>query len=144
MVKNPFDREIQRHIVEAIVEAEKKTSGEIRVHVQPKCGQDAMKEAKKIFHRLRMQRTKERNGVLLFVSWKSRQFAILGDEGIHQKVGDDFWKQTRDQMVRHFSNDDVSGGIVAAVKSVGEKLKTHFPAQSTDKNELSNTMSEGT
>ena len=138
----PFDREIKRRIVEAICKAEHKTSGEIRVHVQPKCKNDPMKEAQKIFHRLRMHRAKNRNGVLIFVAWKSRQFAIVGDKGIHQNVGDSFWNQTRDAMNRHFAQNDIAGGIVAGVQSVGEKLKAHYPAHTGDKNELLNTVSE--
>ncbi len=139
---NPFDRQIQRKIVEAITRAECKTSGEIRVHVKSKCGPEPMKQAQKVFSRLGMHQTKDRNGVLIFVAWKSRQFAIIGDKGIDQQVGDLFWNQTRDAMSHHFSKNDFAGGIVAGIQSVGEKLKAYFPAQVDDKNELSNTLSQ--
>ncbi len=140
---NPFDHETKRRIIEAIIEAESKTSGEIRVHVKSRCSEDPAKEAQKIFHRLRMHRTRSQNGVLIFVAWKSRKFAIIGDEGIHRKVGDSFWNQTRDAMNLQFSKNDIAAGILKGIQSAGEKLKTHFPAEIDDKNELSNTMSEG-
>ncbi len=138
----PFDRQTKQRIVESIVEAERQTSGEIRVHVKPKCGKDPLKEAQKIFHHLRMHRTKHRNGVLIFVAWKSRQFAIVGDEKIHHKVGDSFWNQTRDAMSRHFSKNDLVGGIIAGIQSIGEKLKTHFPVEGKNENELQDKITE--
>jgi uncharacterized membrane protein len=141
---NPFDLETKRRIIETIIEAERKTSGEIRIHVKPKCWGDPIKEGRRIFRHLCMHRTKERNGVLIFVAWKNRQFAIIGDEGIHRKVGDSFWSQTRDVMKGHFSAGNIAEGMVAGVRSIGERLKEYFPAQTGDKNELSNTVSEGT
>ena len=140
---NPFDKKTGRHIIEAIRQAECRTSGEIRVHVKPVCGEEPMQEARKIFKRLRMHRTKERNGVLIFVAWKSRKFAILGDEGIHTKVGDSFWNKTRDGMAAYFSKNDMVGGVQAGVRSVGERLKTYFPAKTGGRNELSDKLSEG-
>lgn len=141
---DPFDKKSKQRIVEAIRTAERKTSGEIRVHVKPKCGEDPMAEARKTFRRLRMHRTKERNGVLIFVAWKSRRFVILGDEGIHGKVGELFWNGARDAMTAYFSKNDLMGGIEAGIRSVGEKLKTHFPSEAGGKNELSDNLSEGT
>lgn len=140
---NPFDRETKKNIVEAIAQAERKTSGEIRVHVKPRCGEHPLEEARKVFRRLRMHRTKERNGVLIFVAWKSRKFAIVGDEGIHEKVGDAFWNGTCDRMAGFFSKNDLPGGIRAGVLSAGDKLKAHFPFEKNDKNELSNKVSGG-
>jgi uncharacterized membrane protein len=138
-----LDKHAKYEIVEALRLAEQRSSGEIRVHVKPRCGPDAMKEAKKIFRKLRMYRTRQRNAVLIFVALDSRRFALVGDVGIHQKVGDDFWIQTRDVMRGHFSKKDIVGGIVAGVQSVGEKLKEYFPVDSGNPNELSNTVSEG-
>ena len=91
-----------------------------------------------MFHRLRIQKTRHRNGVLIFVALDSRKFAILGDSGIHHHVGDSFWSQTRDKMTACFSIGHIKEGIVAGVLSVGEKLKIHFPEETHDKNELSN------
>ena len=129
-------------IVEAIREAERRTGGEIRVHVRPRCGQDPMKEARKVFQKLRMHRTREHNAVLIFVAVQSRRFAIVGDEGIHQKVGDGFWDSVSQEMQGLFKKNDIVGGIVAAVRGVGEKLTQHYPSRQHDKNELSDSMSE--
>ena len=139
---NPLNREAKGRIVEAIAKAEHKTNGEIRVHIQPNSGEDPMKDAQKVFHRLRMHRTKHRNAVLIFVAWKSRQFAIVGDEGVHHKVGDSFWGQTRDVMKSHFLKNDIAEGIVRGIESVGEKLKACFPADERNEDELSNAVSE--
>ena len=138
-----LDKQVKNRIVEAIRKAEHRTTGEIRVHVKPKCGEDTLREARQFFHRLRMHRSKERNAVLIFVAPKSRRFAIVGDEGVHQKVGDVFWNGARDAMHHNFSKGDIAGGIVAGVQSVGEQLKKHFPVKSGDVNELSDQVSEG-
>ncbi len=137
MVSQLKDKE---RIARAIVEAEKMTSGEIRVHVASKCGDDVLAHAKKVFERLRMHRTQEKNAVLIFVALRSKKFAILGDSGIHRRVGDLFWQEARDRMLSHFSKDEILEGIVAGVLSVGEKLKKFFPVKNDDKNELSDAV----
>jgi len=137
-----MDKETKKEIIKAITEAEKMTSGEIRVHIQNKCTGDAFEYGKKIFQKLRMDKTKDKNGVLIILAIDSKKFAILGDKGIHEKVGDDFWNETRDKMLEHFKKDELKEGIITGVLSVGEKLTAHFPCQKGDKNELSNNVSE--
>lgn len=132
----------KKEIIKAIVEAEKMTSGEIRVHIQSKCTGDVFEHGKKVFQKLKMDETKDRNGILIILAKDSKKFAILGDKGIHEKVGDSFWNETRDKMLSHFKKDELKEGIVAGVLSVGEKLKQYFPYEKDDKNELSNTVSE--
>ncbi|MBI3251955.1 MAG: TPM domain-containing protein [Candidatus Omnitrophica bacterium] len=133
----------KKKIVAAIREAESHTSGEIRVHVKSRCRGDVLAEAKKIFNQFQMHRTKHRNAVLIYVAPDSRQFAVLGDGGIHRRVGDDFWKGTRDQMSRFFSKGDFVGGIVEGVQSAGEKLKAHFPRGAANPDELPDAVTEG-
>ena len=137
-----FDKKSKQEIIDAIIEAEKMTSGEVRVHIQSKCTGDVFEHGKKIFQKLKMNKTKDRNGILIIVAKDSKKFAILGDKGIHEKVGDDFWNETRDKMIKHFKEDKLKEGIVTGVLSVGEKLKQHFPYEKDDKNELSNDVSE--
>ena len=139
---NLLNKRAKEEIVEAIRWAERETSGEIRVHLKKKCGEDVLVEAKKVFSRLRMHRTRERNAVLIFVAWESRQFAILGDRGIHERVGDLFWAETRDTMEACFARGLLKEGITAGVESVGKKLRAYFPRQAKDINELSNTVTE--
>ncbi|MBI4353129.1 MAG: TPM domain-containing protein [Candidatus Omnitrophica bacterium] len=126
----------KREIVKAITEAERFTSGEIRVHVKRWCRGGAPAEAWKVFRRLKMDRTKERNGVLLFVALRSRRFAIVGDRGIHEKAGEAFWNRTCGLMGSYFSQGKVPEGIVAGVRSAGEELGRYFPRKAEDVNEL--------
>ncbi len=132
----------KKDIVQAIVQAEKMTSGEIRVHLQKKCKEDVMHEAKKIFHRLKMHKTRHKNAVLIFVALESRKFAILGDSGIHGHVGDLFWNQTRDKIASYFSKGQLKEGIITGIQDAAQKLQHHFPRNTNDDNQLSNDVTE--
>jgi uncharacterized membrane protein len=138
-----LNKQSEKEIVEAIRDAERTTSGQIHVHLKSGDTKDIMEEAKKVFHKLRMQRTKHRNSVLILVAPKARKFAILGDEGIHGRAGQDFWHATRDAMAGHFSKGQMKEGIIAGVRSAGEKLREHFPAGQNNPNELSDNITEG-
>ncbi|MFN8278420.1 MAG: TPM domain-containing protein [Chitinophagales bacterium] len=138
-----FSESEKQAIVAAIRQAEKATSGEIRVHVQPKCSEDPMQDAIAVFHRLKMTETAARNGVLVFLATEHRKFAVVGDEGIHRFVGNDFWNETAQVMRQHFSGNEMVQGLCAAILLIGEKLKLHFPYQQQDTNELSDEISEG-
>ena len=131
---------LRKKIQAAIVEAEKSTSGEIRVHVRRRSSGDVFKDAQKMFWRLNMHRTSQRNAVLIFVALDSRRFAVVGDEGIHQKAGQDFWNQVRDTMQKHFESGSNPDAIIAGVRLVGQCLKSCFPRKPFDKNELSNNL----
>ena len=133
----------KKEIVHAICEAEKGSTGEIRVHLVPRSRKDALREAEKVFERLRMHRTRHRNGVLIFVALESRCFAIVGDEAMHSKVGERFWNETRDRMAPYFLKGEITQGIVEGVRSAGEKLKRHFPSDGRDANELPDTVTGG-
>ena len=131
----------QGRVVDAIGEAEKMTSGEIRVHITPKCGNDVMKDAAKTFDRLKMYKTRHRNGVLIYVAFESRKFAILGDAGINAVVPENYWEQEKDTLLEHLKASDPATGLCKVIASVGEKLKTYFPGEDDDENELSNDIS---
>src|SRR5438874_973181 len=131
-----LSKEEDKEIIEAIGRAEKGTSGEIRVHLRKKCKKDALTEAHQIFRKLGMHRVKEKNAVLIFVAPESRQFAIVGDSGIHEKVKDEFWHSTPDLMAGYFKQGKIKEGIIAGIHSAGEKLKHHFPAKTSDSNQL--------
>ena len=120
------------------MDAERLTSGEIRVHLKKKCGEDVLNDAKKIFLKLKMHRTREHNAVLIFVAHESGRFAILGDSGIDIKVGASFWDQTRDRMAAHFSQGLLVEGLREGILSAGGQLKKYFPHKTGDRNELSN------
>ncbi|MDD5705920.1 MAG: TPM domain-containing protein [Kiritimatiellae bacterium] len=133
----------RKRIRASIAAAERLTSGEIRVRLQPHCSGDPRADAERWFEKLGMTRTAARNGALIFVAWKDRQFAIVGDAGIHAEVGADFWRQTADTMAAHFAKGDFTSGLEAGVAALGKALASRFPRQSDDRNELSNDISEG-
>lgn len=125
-------------IVKAIRKAEKTTSGEVRVFVESRCPwMDAMDRAAEIFFRLKMDKTEQRNGVLVYIAMKDRQLAVFGDEGIHQKVGTEYWQQAVKEMIGRFHEHHYAQGIAECVIQVGQALTTHFPYdRDTDRNEL--------
>jgi uncharacterized membrane protein len=137
MKTNEFRKQLQDDkIVAAIREAELKTSGEIRVFVSRKNVDDAVVAARSEFIRLGMTKTGERNGVLIFVAPRARQFAVIGDEGIHKHCGDEFWRELAGEMSVHFKDGRFTEGVVAVVRKTGTLLSQHFPRRPDDKNEL--------
>ncbi len=136
-----FTYEQEQEIILAIRHAERQTSGEIRVHVQHFLDGEVLAEAQKTFARLKMHQTKDRNGVIFFLVPEKKQFAVYGDEGIHQKVTDDFWNDVKDILSKAFQAGQYVEGLVQAITLTGEKLKTFFPYQSNDKNELPDEIS---
>jgi uncharacterized membrane protein len=133
----------EKEVIDAIINAEKNTSGEIRVHIEEFCEEDVLVHAAKVFDILNMDKTEERNGVLFYVSMKPKKFAIIGDSGINEKVSSDFWDSTKDIVLYHFKQAKYKEGLIFGIESAGEKLKEFFPYQKDDKNELSNEISRG-
>ena len=123
-------------IVAAIQAAEAKTSGEIRIFVSQKPATDAVAAAQKQFKELGMTQTRHRNGVLIYVAPAARQFAIIGDTGVHQHCGDAFWRQVADEMAGYFRQGDFSAGIIHGIQKAGVLLAAHFPPGAGDGNEL--------
>lgn len=136
--KSFFPEEETRIIVKAIRHAENQTSGEVRVFVESRCSWvDAMDRAKEIFFSLKMDKTEQRNAVLVYVAIKDRQLAVFGDEGIHQKVGNEYWSRVVGEMLASFNTNNYGEGIGNCVIQIGDALKTHFPFnREADKNEL--------
>jgi uncharacterized membrane protein len=131
-------------IIEAIRGAESKTSGEIRVYIQRgKFETDPVMLAQKKFQRLGMYKTRERNAVLIFVAPRAHKFAVVGDQAIHEKCGEQFWQNVVDGMRVHFQNEKFSHALTEAVNEVGRVLATHFPRTSANANELSDEIIEG-
>jgi uncharacterized membrane protein len=130
-------------ISQAIAEAEKKTSGEIRVFVQRGELDDPIGAARLQFEKLGMTATRERNGVLIFVAPRSQKFAVIGDDGIHARCGDAFWTEVVESMREHFKAENFTDALVQAIHQTGDALAQHFPSQPDDRNELPDTVSEG-
>lgn len=137
MAKQLFNTEEQEEIKLAIQAAEFQTSGEIRVFVEEKCNKpEVMDCAIHQFQKLKMHETALRNGVLIYLAVEDRKFAIIGDIGINEKVTGDFWESTKDIMQFHFKKSEMAEGLKQGIAKVGEQLKTLFPYNKDDKNEL--------
>lgn len=131
-------------IVKAIKELEAKTSGEVRVYVQRgKFPEEALVRAQKKFLELGMEKTRERNAVLIFVAPREQKFAVVGDEGIHQKCGAQFWEELVEKMRRHFQEEEFTDALVEAIESTGQLLARFFPKSSDRGNELPDEIVEG-
>lgn len=143
MFWKPFTLEQEAEIVEAIGLAEKKTSAELRVHADRYCKSDPINKAANVFKRLKMNRTEDKNGVLIYISIEDKKFAIIGDAGINELVPENFWESTRDEMLVEFKRDNMVGGIKKGIEEAAEQLAKHFPYKANDKNELSNDISYG-
>ena len=136
-----LSREEQKRLIDAIIAAEKRTSGEIRIHIERKCPEDPKEGALRTFHKLRMDQTAQRNAVLLYVACESRRFAVLGDKGIDAVVPSGFWKDICTCLSGHFAQGTYADGLVETVARIGEKLKVYFPYRSDDVNELPDEIS---
>jgi uncharacterized membrane protein len=124
-------------IVKTIAEAEQKTSGEIRVFISRKEPEDPVAAAQKAFLHLGMDKTKEKNGVLLFFAPRVRKFAIIGDAAVHALCGDEFWKEVAQEISTHFRKGDFTEGVLHGITRAGKLLAEHFPRHPGDKNQLS-------
>jgi len=138
-----FLAEEKQIIANAIKNAELNTSGEIRVHIEPKCKEDVLDHAAFIFEKLEMQKTESRNGILFYLSLDDHKFAVIGDAGINQKVGDEFWEIVKNEMIPLFKEDKMVAGLAMGIEKAGIELKKYFPYQSDDKNELDDEISFG-
>ncbi len=136
-------KEAEKLIVYAISKAESRTSGEIRVHIESRCKSDVLDRAATVFKTLSMHKTKERNGVLIYLSVNDRKFAIIGDVGINALVPADFWDFTKELVISHFKKGEFTEGLLAAIELTGKHLKQYFPHQKDDVNELSDEISFG-
>ena len=132
-----FSEEEQQQVRTAIEDAEKCTSGQIRVCIEKTCSENIINRATKYFHKLGMHKTKLRNGVLIYVATVDRKFAIIGDTDINKVVHENFWDDTKEDMLRHFEQGNLVEGIVTGLNITGAHLKKYFPHQLNGKNELS-------
>ena len=143
-VEDFLTAEEEQEVVAAIRQAERTTSGEIRVHLEPSTkGMDPLDHAKEVFHWLKMDNTKDENGVLIYVAVEDHTFAIYGDKGINAKVPTNFWETTRDHIVAEFKKGNFKQGLINGVLEAGEQLQKYFPWDTLDENELSDEISKG-
>jgi uncharacterized membrane protein len=139
--KDFFSEQDKETIIASIRDAEKETSGEIRLHVENRCPRDPVHRAKELFQKLDMHKTEKRNGVLVYISVEDHNVAIWGDEGINFHVGQAFWDDEVQVITNHFKNGKYAEGVSKAILQVGENLKKYFPYHNEDKNELTDDIS---
>lgn len=133
-----FTEQDQELIANAISEAEKATSGEIRIAIDKHCSGEAFERATSYFFKLGMDKTAKHNGVLIYLAYEDHKFAIIGDSGINKVVPPDFWETTQTAMKAHFAGGNIVQGIIAGIVLAGEKLALFFPFEGGDINELPN------
>ncbi|AXG68103.1 TPM domain protein [Kordia sp. SMS9] len=142
-VEDFLSAEEEQEIIAAIRTAERNTSGEIRIHIEDHADIDPFDRALEVFHLLKMDNTKLRNGVLIYVAVRDRKFVIYGDEGINNVVPKDFWDSTRDAMREQFQHGNFAQGMIQGILEAGKELQAHFPWDVDTENELSNEISKG-
>ncbi len=142
-VEGFLTKEEEQQIIRAILEAEKHSSGEIRVHIEAHCGGEAFDRARELFYALKMDNTRNRNAVLFYVAVEDHCFAIYGDQGIDKVVPGDFWNETKNILESNFKKRAFKQGLVEAILKAGQELKAHFPWNPRDANELGNEISKG-
>jgi uncharacterized membrane protein len=132
-----FSEGEKARIVQAIRDQERRTSGEIRVFVESRCRfVDPVDRAMEVFNTLEMEKTEHRNGVIIYIAVKDQQLAVFGDEGIHKKLGNDFWQAEVSKMLKAFNSENFAEGIIHIIGEIGNALYIHFPYDRSDKNEL--------
>lgn len=135
--------EEEQEIIKAIRTAEQNTSGEIRVHIEKSSTKDTFERAMEVFHYLKMDNTKQQNGVLIYVAVEDKTFVIYGDKGINDVVPVNFWDSTKNVMQSHFKDGNFKQGLIDGILKAGKQLETHFPWIHGDVNELSDDISKG-
>jgi uncharacterized membrane protein len=143
MSRNLFSEEEKLSVEDAIANAERFTSGEIRVHIDSFCIGNPIRKAIRVFRRLKMYETSESNGVLIYIALKNHKLAIIGDKGINDKVPVGFWENEKNIIISYFKDARYADGLIEGIRLVGDQLKIYFPAQDSDENELSNEISFG-
>lgn len=134
----------EQEVIAAIRQAERHTSGEIRVHLEKSSGDvDPFQRATHLFHQLKMDNTKEANGVLIYVAVEDHAFTICGDAGIDKIVPENFWESTKNTIQNHFKKNDFKQGLIEGILLAGKELAAHFPWDDMDTNELSDEISKG-
>jgi len=141
--ENFFSESEKKQIIAAIADAEKNTSGEIRIHLEDTCPENVFEHAVTIFGKLEMHKTEQKNAVLFYLATKDKKFAIIADKGINDVVPTDFWGSIKHELQTHFKQNNFSSALCKAIETTGKQLSTFFPLQANDTNELSNDISIG-
>jgi uncharacterized membrane protein len=135
-------RDERERVIDAIRSFETRTSGEIRVHLQERTDESASRAAIRVFERIGMTATRDRSGVLFFVSVRDRRFAVIGDTGIDAVTPDDFWAGIVRRVESRFAEGRYADGLTEGIAAAADALMRHFPPRAADTNELPDSISE--
>ena len=141
--RNPFRNNEEQLVISAIRDAERHTSGEIRVHIERQCDIPLMERTVQVFNLLDMDKTELHSGVLLYVSLDDRKFAILADSGINSRLGEKYWDKLYVKTTERFRNNSIADGLIWCIQQIAEELSLYFPILPNDINELSDEISYG-
>lgn len=133
----------EQQVIDAIADAENKTSGEIRVHIEERCKKNPLTRAAYIFRKLGMDQTELQNGVIIYIAVEDHKAAVFAGKGIYEQVQENYWQDVLNIIINHFKKKEFEQGIEKAVVKVGEKLKELYPVQADDENELTDEISYG-
>lgn len=136
-----LSEEQEQKIIGAIAEAEQRTSGEIRVHIEANCPSEPLQRAARVFHILGMDETELQNGVLIYIASDDHKVAVYAGKGIHRQVEEGFWDNVLNRLLEHFRQENFEEGLAKAITTVGSKLQQLYPHQKGDVNELTNEIS---
>lgn len=125
-----------QRMTEAIARVERGTSAELKLLIVRHCWGKLHEKARRLFYKHGLDRTAERNAVMILLVTSNREFLIFGDQGIHQHVGLNFWLDVRDAMANEFRAGRVIEGLETGIGRIGEKLAAYFPAKANHPNEL--------
>lgn len=137
-----FSKKQEKKIIKAITKAEKKTSGEIRVHIESQPSENHLARSVEVFKELGMENTQNRNGVLFHISPADHNFTIIGDKGIDEVTPEDFWDEINQTVIHYFKQEKYTKGLIKGIKMAGKALRKYFPYQDNDENELPNEISQ--
>ena len=137
LARQMFSEQDLKELQQAIAEAEKKTSGEIKLDFEYDVQQDPLRHAARIFQALGLTKTAERNATLIVLFLQDRKFAILGDQGIHQRVPPNFWESISASIEERFHAGNFKEGLMLGIGELGDKLALYFPYTKGDRDEIS-------
>lgn len=138
LARELFSEQDLEDLHRAIAEAEKKTSGEIKLDFEYDVQRDSLHHAERIFEALGLTATRERNATLIVMFLKDRKFAVVGDEGIHKRVPIDFWQSVVRKIEDRFRENQFRQGLLEGIAELAEKLSVHFPCAGDDRDEIDN------
>lgn len=136
-----FEEQFSLEVEKAIEEAELLTSAEFKLHIEEVCNEDVLDRAAFVFSELQLHKTQLRNAVLLYVSVNDRKVSILADAGAKAHLSEEVLSNCLSTLINDFKSSSYAAGIRSCFLTLADALKSSFPYQANDINEISNKVS---